>query len=137
MISCTDNHPARCAVLELCDTLNCHAVLCGNETTTADAFYYEPSFKDTLMDPRVRYPEILTDKQDDPTRPACNSEEALDENPQLAAANAMSANFGMQLVQLYLFHYQHFDKPNVIDMLPIEYSSTLTGIHTVRRRDCK
>ena len=71
VISCTDNHPARLALLNVCDEMNCRAVICGNETYSADAYYYQPSFKDSKKDPRIRYPEIVTDKQDDPTRPPC------------------------------------------------------------------
>jgi tRNA A37 threonylcarbamoyladenosine dehydratase len=128
IISCTDNHPARLALLNCCDVYNCKAVICGNETFSADAYYYQADFKGTQLDPRIRYPEIVTDKHDDPTRPPCNDAEALADNPQLAAANSMSANFGMQLTQLWLFEINKYDLTKVMHILPIEYSSFKTGI---------
>jgi molybdopterin/thiamine biosynthesis adenylyltransferase len=132
IISCTDNHPARLALLNVCDVFDCKAVICGNETFSADAYYYEPSFKGKLLDPRIRYPEIVTDKQDDPTRPPCNDADALAANPQLAAANSMSANFGMQLTQLWLFEIGIYDLKQVMDVLPVEYSSHKTGINVTK-----
>ena len=133
IISCTDNHPARRAVLELCDLTNSEAVICGNETFSADAYYYAPKFLDTEADPRVRYPEILTDEQDDPTRPPCNAEEVLETNPQLASANNASAMFGIQLSMLYLSYINAFDleDDSVKEVLPIEHSSTKLGVRTV------
>jgi molybdopterin/thiamine biosynthesis adenylyltransferase len=135
MISCTDNHPARLALLNVCDELECSAVICGNETFSADAYYYEPCFRDTPLDPRVRYPEILTDKADDPTRPPCNDANALAENPQLAAANMMSAALGMHLVQLWLFEIDRYDLSECLKYLPVELSSTATCIKTVKYGD--
>lgn len=130
-ISCTDNHPARLALLNLCDKQNCKAVICGNETYSADAYYYQPTFQGTKKDPRVRYPEILTDKQDDPIRPSCNSDEEIEENPQLAAANFMSANFGMHLTQLWLFEIHRYDLEECGKFLPIELSSVMTKVKTL------
>jgi tRNA A37 threonylcarbamoyladenosine dehydratase len=135
IISCTDNHPARLAILNCCDVYNCRAVLCGNETFSADAYYYQPDYKGLEHDPRVRYEEIVTDKQDDPTRPPCNDADALEANPQLAAANSMSANFGMQLTQLWLFEINKYDLAKVVGALPVEYSSNKTGIIMLRHRD--
>jgi molybdopterin/thiamine biosynthesis adenylyltransferase len=131
IISCTDNHPARLAVLKMCDEMDCEAVICGNETYAADAYYYRPDFQGTLRDPRVRYPEIETDKSDDPTRPPCNSEESLSDNPQLAAANSMSANLGMQLIQFYLFEVDKYNPEESMNIFPIEYSSHRTGIRAL------
>lgn len=134
VISCTDNHPARLALLNVCDVTGSQAVICGNETFSADAYYYNPGFKDTLLDPRVRYPAIITDKADDPTRPPCNDADALADNPQLAAANSMSANFGMHLAQLWLFQIHEYDLAQTIEHLPIEFSSCKTGITTVKHK---
>ena len=135
IISCTDNHPARLALLNCCDDHNCRTVICGNETYSADAYYYQPSFRDTLKDPRIRYPEIVTNKQDDPTRPPCNGVEALNDNPQLAAANFMSANLGMHLTQLWLFEIESYDLAEAGKYLPIELSSVKTDIKVLKQRD--
>jgi molybdopterin/thiamine biosynthesis adenylyltransferase len=137
IISCTDNHPARRAVLTLCDLTNSEAVICGNETFSADAYYYSPKLLDTLADPRVRYPEILTDEQDDPTRPPCNDEAVLETNPQLASANNSSATFGIQLAMLDLSYVEALDleEESVKGSLPIEFSSTKLGVRAVRFQD--
>lgn len=135
LISCTDNHPARLALLNVCDEHNCKAVICGNETFSADAYYYQPSYVDSKKDPRVRYPEIKTDKQDDPTRPPCNDADALAQNPQLAAANSMSANLGMHLTQLWLFEIDQYDLEEAGDYLPVELASTMTDIKVLKVQD--
>jgi len=133
IICLVDNHVARLAVLEQCDHTGSCAVIGGNEQWSADAYYYDPVFKDSMADPRIRYPEILTDKSDDPTRPPCNDEEALAAAPQSAHANAMSASMCMQLIQLYLLLIQDYDLDDaeLRSAMPIEYSSTKTGIRTV------
>jgi molybdopterin/thiamine biosynthesis adenylyltransferase len=133
IICLVDNHVARLAVLEQCDQTGSYAVIGGNELWSADAYYYDPLFKGTAADPRIRYPEILTDKSDDPTRPPCNDAGALAAAPQSAHANSASAMFCMQLIQLYLLKIQDYDLDDeaVRNALPVEYSSTRTGIRTV------
>jgi tRNA A37 threonylcarbamoyladenosine dehydratase len=133
IISCTDNHPARLAVLDVCDACDSSAVIAGNEALSADAYYYAPEFKGSTHDPRVRYPEIVTDKSDDPANPACNSEEVLNSTPQLASANFMSANFAMHLTQLWLLRINQYRRDH--EGLPFELTSCPTRIHTVTRRD--
>ena len=135
LIACADNHPARLAVLEVCDKTNSRAIICGNETYYADAYYYEPSFAGTLADPRIRYPEIVTDKTDDPVHPPCNAEETLDETPQLAAANFLSASFAMQLFQLWVQLVPEMDMKEVRNLLPIEYSGNKTTITKLTLED--
>jgi len=132
IICLVDNHVARLAVLEICDQTGSYAVIGGNELWSADAYYYNPVFKDSIADPRIRYPEILTDVSDDPTRPPCNDEDALEAAPQSAHANAISASFCMQLIQLYLLLIDDYDieDDELRNALPIEYSNTKTGIRT-------
>ena len=125
------------ALLNVCDVYDCRTVICGNETFSADAYYYEPKFRDTNLDPRIRYPEILTDKADDPTRPPCNDADALEENPQLAAANFMSASLGMHLTQLWLFETNRFNFKKVLEHMPVEFSSMLTDIKTIKYHQLK
>jgi len=133
IICLVDNHVARLAILEQCDQTGSCAVIGGNEQWSADAYYYHPTFKGTMADPRVRYPEILTDKSDDPTRQPCNDAGALTAAPQSAHANAMSASFCMQLIQLYLLLIQDYDLDDaeLRKAMPIEYSNTKTGIRTI------
>lgn len=134
IICLADNHVARHAVLKLCDATNSCAVIGGNEQWSADAYYYNPTFKGSMADPRIRYPEILTDLSDDPTRPPCNDGPALEISPQSAHANAISASFCMQLIQLYLLCIQDYDLSNeeLCNAMPIEYSNTKTRITTTR-----
>ncbi len=133
IVCLVDNHVARLAALELCDQTGSCAVIGGNEQWSADAYYYNPAFKDSMADPRIRYPEILTDKSDDPTRPPCNDEKALEAAPQSAHANAISASFCMQLIQLYLMLIDDYDLDDaeLRAAMPIEYSNTKTGIRTL------
>jgi hypothetical protein len=98
---CADNHIARFHVLEMVDKDQAHlAIIGGNEYYDSEAYGYRKSWKDTPGDPRVYYPEIITDQSNDPTRgPNCQGQ-AQEENRQLALANYLSA--GM-MVHLWLF----------------------------------
>lgn len=133
LICLADNHVARLAVLDQCDETGSCAVIAGNEQWWSDAYYYNPVFKGTQADPRIRYPEIVTDKSDDPTRPPCNDAATLIAEPQSAHANAFAASFTMHLVQLYLLLIQDYDldDTDVRNALPIEFSSTKTGIRMI------
>lgn len=135
IICACDNHPARLAVLEKCDQTYSQCVICGNEKISGDAYYYSDLFKDTPADPRIRYPEIVTTKTDDPTRPACNSVEAMEVEGQTAQANAISASLGMQLVHLWLFEIERYDLKEHLPMLPIEHMATLTKVRTLSHKD--
>lgn len=99
LICCfADNHSCRKEVLAVCDKLETSCIIAGNGKTDADAYYYKFGFKDK-KDPRVRYPEILTDERDNPIRaPGCVTEEALIETPQLASANMLAAAFSIHIL---------------------------------------
>lgn len=103
IICAADNHRARKTTLELCDIYGCRAVICGNETFTADGYYYEPSMRGTKQDPRIQWPEILTSRVDDPIeRTGCTGTEVRDKNPQLPLANFMAAAFAGHLFQYHI-----------------------------------
>jgi len=91
-----DNHRARLNTLKLADDLGCHAVICGNGYTDAEAYYYQFGWRNTELDPRVFYPELLSDTTGDPLSPPCTGE-ILESAPQLALANMSAANYGMWL----------------------------------------
>lgn len=74
ILSCVDNHTARNCCLELADErarnrLESVVVLTGNETKSASADAYLPAWRGTALDPRERYPEIMTDRAGDPLHP--------------------------------------------------------------------
>lgn len=106
-LCCADNHAARRAVLSAVDRGDGWAIIAGNEYTEAEAYYYERSFKDTPMDPRVFYPAILTDNAGDPTRPdGCTGLAAI-ASPQLVLANFSAANH-----LLWLFYHHFVERPS-------------------------
>ena len=78
-------------------------VIGGNEYTDCEAYPYLPAWKGTSGDPRVYYPELLTDQSNDPTNPSCQGV-AQANNRQLALANYLSA--GM-MVHLWWFITNH------------------------------
>ncbi len=105
ILSCVDNHAARNCCLELADEraknrLESVVVLTGNETKSASADAYLPAWRGSKLDPRVRYPEIETDRTGDPLRPSCTGEAAAG-NPQLALANGLAAFSGLYLMQTW------------------------------------
>ena len=105
ILSCVDNHTARNCCLELADErarnrLESVVVLTGNETKSASADAYLPAWRGTALDPRERYPEIMTDRAGDPLHPSCTGE-AVAGNPQLALANGLAAFTGLYLMQVW------------------------------------
>lgn len=89
-----DNHPARNAALELADANLGQCIIGCNEYEDAEAYYYRAAWKGTDLDPRVYYPEIVTDTTDDPNKPPCTGE-VLESAPQLAVANMNAASLMM------------------------------------------
>jgi hypothetical protein len=100
VFACPDNHVARSRVLDAADQFELTAIICGNEFDSAAAAIYMPDWKDSPLDYRIRYPEILTDKSGSPTETSCTGE-ALESAPQLALANNTSAVFAMQLMHFW------------------------------------
>lgn len=97
LLCCADNHACRKEVLTACDQYGCRACIAANEYTDAEAYWYEPEWKDTPNDPRLFYPAILTDHSNDPLGPP-GCVEMSRTNRQLVLANAMAANFMMWLL---------------------------------------
>lgn len=91
---CVDNHPARVKSLELVDadlSGQSLAVFAANETDSAEAYVYFSAWKDSVLDPRIYYPELLTTLTDNPLSPSCTSAEELERFPQLGIANQRAA----------------------------------------------
>lgn len=102
LICCADNHPCRRSVLRACDTNGCQAIIAANETTCAEAYYYDPKWGGSPLDPRVYYPEIETDTSGDPRahRIGCTGD-AQAANPQLASANFLAAALAAHLHMIW------------------------------------
>jgi len=108
---CVDNHVARSAALAACDMSGCAAIIAANETHSSEAYIYRPDWKGSLMDPRVYYPEIETDKSGDPqARGAGCTGEAARANPQLVTANMMAASLMMHLYVIWGISYRKLDR---------------------------
>jgi hypothetical protein len=69
LLCLVDNHRTRLEAIESCDEHGCQAVFAANETHSAEAYYYRRVWKGTPRDPRVYYPELLTDRSVIPWRP--------------------------------------------------------------------
>jgi len=113
IFSCADNHVARKAVLETVDRMGISnleydvhespfAVVLGNEYYDAEAYIYLGLWKGGIFDPRIMYPEINTDKSGDPA--SCQGIEQV-ANPQLALANARSADHALSTFYVWLNRY--------------------------------
>jgi len=130
ILGCADNHAARRTILYMCDRFNCRAIIGGNEYTDADAYYYEPQMKDSPLDPRVYFPDILTDETGDPTRPRSCQGVAQEQTPQLVFANFSAAN---AMMWLFWFHYAErpkMSREETYQYWPVRHYNTFTRFGT-------
>jgi molybdopterin/thiamine biosynthesis adenylyltransferase len=126
-----DNHAARKATLELCDNFRCSAVFGANEYTDAEAYWYDPEWRGTPNDPRVFYPDILTDTSDDPTRPQSCTGAASQTHPQLVLANDWASG---QMLHLYWYHTKERDHyPR--EFWPVHHKVSFAKFTTIRFSD--
>lgn len=130
---CVDNHPARLECLNWVDELYANIQVCkdvalligGNEYEYGEAYFYRSIWRNGELDPRVKFPEILTDKGGDPARPSCTGQ-AQTENPQLALFNLLAA---AAMVHLWYFQMNWAAKIDV-DKWPISHSMNHTKMQT-------
>jgi molybdopterin/thiamine biosynthesis adenylyltransferase len=104
---CADNHAARRAALHTADALGCKVIVGANEYTDAEAYIYHRDWKDTGNDPRVFYPDILTDRSGDPLAPVGCTGEAAVASPQLVLANDWASGL---MLHLFWYHTKEADK---------------------------
>lgn len=134
IFSCSDNHPARRAVLEVADEEGVLAVICGNEYTSASACLYHPDWRGMgKLDPRIRYPELMTDNAGDPSRP-CTGEEQ-EAHPQLAMSNYMAAGYGVWLLWYALNEQPLLTEKWAQMMQPVEVTASHSLITVTNRKD--
>jgi hypothetical protein len=135
LIGCVDNHAARRAILATADNYECRVILAGNEYTDSQAMYYETSYRDSRLDPRIRYPEILTDHSGDPTRPRGCTGEAQEAAPQLAIANFGAAHHALQLFWFHFSVAPTLNKRDTLPFWPIEHNNNFNK-HTTNAYAC-
>lgn len=128
---CVDNNPARLAALQACDHYGCKAIIIANETTSAESYIYNPKWKDTPLDPRVFYPELLDDESGNPMRPETCTGEAQRRNPQLVTANLSSASLGLQLYVLWGMN-SHTITKDAIHLMPHQLRANISRLETIR-----
>jgi len=135
IIIMADNHLARRHALDAADrAAGVHVLSAANSTIGAEAWWYDATHdRDTPRDPRVRWPEILTDDTGSPVHASgCNSEARLREVPQTPIANFMAASH-----LLLLWNFVFIERPKLDPALtrpywPISFSNTATANETLR-----
>lgn len=129
LFCCADNHRARLACLDQADAMPCHALICGNEYVSADAYYYNTTMRETASDPRVFAPEILTDRSGDPNHPVGCTGVMQEAHPQLSIANMASAAMAMRL---FWWWFMEQDKPDDTQWWPVRHGSAAIKQWTIR-----
>jgi molybdopterin/thiamine biosynthesis adenylyltransferase len=138
LICCADNNAARRACLDDADRAELAVIIAANEKTSAEAYYYNsfdyPSVFE-LLDPRVYYPELLTDNAPDPRATAIGCVgEAQKQTPQLVSANFMAAALAQWLFVLWAL-----EVPNMPEMkwenLPYRLVANASRLETHLIRD--
>ena len=128
IFSAVDNHPARVAALELADKYKSACFITGNEYTDSEAYRYHWRWQDSALDPRIYYPDLLTDHTGDPLAP-CTGEEQV-RHPQLAISNGLAAHYAMWLFWWWRQTYK--EKAKKTD--PVKINSTISGIDMMEVR---
>jgi len=131
IFGCADNHPARRAILEACDEFQCRACVAGNGYTDIDAYWYTHHYRGTPKDPRVYYPDLLTDESGDPTRPRGCTGEVLNDTPQLVIANIGAVYAALHLYWFYTEHNR--DIPiETLDHWPLRHIGSAMRLSTLK-----
>lgn len=136
VIAFVDNHPARKDILSLVDRHEGEVIIAANGRLGASAYYYSYKWKGTALDPRVRYPELLTVERGSPIHAAgCNTEEHLDNSPQTAVANSLAAGHALLLWAFWTTEVLEYDEKESFSHFPVEFNNTEALTNTIRVRD--
>jgi molybdopterin/thiamine biosynthesis adenylyltransferase len=128
---CVDNNPARVSVLETCDSSGAQAIFGSNEVSSAEAFYYNPAWKGSPHDPRIYYPEIVTDTRFDPRHKSIGcTGEAQEKNRQLVSANISAMSLMLQLYGIWQLDIKKF-KREALQYLPYRLNQNQTKFETM------
>ena len=101
MMCGVDNHAGRLSCIRAADQNDCQVIISANSDDCAEAYIYYSEWKDTPCDPRVFYPELLTDKTNDPLGPPGCVEMIASGNTQSAMANMMGVTMAMFLFDFH------------------------------------
>jgi molybdopterin/thiamine biosynthesis adenylyltransferase len=119
-----DNHKARRLALNLADRKGFRVLVGANEHTDAQGYYYSPHMLGGGGDPRVRWPEILTEDSGDPV--SCQGA-AREATPQLAIVNMLAAAY---MMHLFYFYMEKAPKVSVA-YHPLLHDSNFAKIQTI------
>lgn len=132
LICCADNHPARRAAIQDCDTFDCRAIIACNETHSAEAMFYHTGWRGSQKDPRVYYPEIETDHSGDPMARAIGcTGQAQEENRQLVSANFMAAALAQHLYVLWIMESNKLTL-DYQERLPFRLRANLSKLESIK-----
>jgi molybdopterin/thiamine biosynthesis adenylyltransferase len=90
VICAVDNHACRRTLLDFCVSEGKVFISAANELTDSEAFWWHRGMP-ADHHPYRRWPELLTDNTNDPTKPGCVGAEAGEAAGQLAHANFLAA----------------------------------------------
>lgn len=130
---CADNHTCRREVLTSCDLYGCSAIIGANEFSDAEAYFYCPRFRGGPNDPRVFYPEILTDHSGDPLSPV-GCVEAAQANAQLVIANDWASGL---MLHLWFCHVKNREQmgEDTEQFFPVHNKVSMWKFTTIRAGD--
>ena len=128
LICLVDNHRTRLEAIEVCDEYGCQAVFAANEMHSAEAYYYRRAWKGTRRDPRLYYPEIVTDRSGDPRAASCTGQ-AQETHRQLVSANLMAAALAEHLFVLWQMKAPRLDS-DTVEQLPYKLAANLSKLET-------
>lgn len=128
---CADNMACRREVLVSCDEVGCSAIFGANEYVDWEAYIYHPSMRGTPNDPRVFYPEMLTDRSGDPLGPPGCVELSV-QNRQLVLANASAAD---AMLWLYWFWFHEREGDEGMEYFPVAHRGNPNSMRTTKFAD--
>lgn len=128
---CVDNNPARLAALRACDQYGCKAIIAANEVMSSEAYVYLPRWKGTGCDPRVFYPELMTNHGNDPLAPAGCTGEAQERTRQLVSANFQAAALAQSLFVLWGLKANSITR-QTMTMMPHHYRANISRLETLK-----
>jgi hypothetical protein len=133
-----DNHPARKDVLSVVDIFSCEAIFAANSSISSHAYYYNSKMKGGSMDPRNRFPEILTIDTGSPVRAAgCDTEVKLNDVPQTAIANQMAATHALFIWNFWATESKKMSKEESYEIWPIEFMNNSCRYTTIAVENLK
>lgn len=133
IFGCVDNHTGRRSILSACDASRARAIIMGNGTTTADAYFYDPEWSGTRADPRVRYPELLSAHDGPLQAVGCTGPQVEDTTPQLVMANTSAVSLGLQLFWLWVIRSK--DIQSLKPSMPVEYAINEFGLRQTKLKE--